>query len=181
MGRIRRYLRSTVALAILFALLLAYAWNEEIGIGARELFAGDAAVSVRDGDTFLIGKDEFRLSGIDAPEYHQSCTDAAGRPWDCGKQARLKLEALLRAPGLGCTPRARDQFGRAISTCRNEGSADIGEAMVRAGFAISPGGFGDAPYADAEREARAARQGVWQGSFVTPAEWRKANSRLTED
>ena len=37
-----------------------------------------AQVKVIDGDSIFIGKREIRLSGIDAPEYKQSCYNAAG-------------------------------------------------------------------------------------------------------
>lgn len=177
MRRFARHLRSVAAIAVLIALLLAYAWSEEIGIGTREISAGAERVEVRDGDTFLIGGTEFRLSGIDAPEYHQNCTDAGGRSWPCGKEARAKLAVLLGGTGLTCTPRAKDRFDRSIAVCRNDRFADIGSEMVHAGLAISPGDFGEAPYADAERDARTTRRGIWQGSFIAPAEWRKANPR----
>lgn len=181
MQRALRLLRNAVAIAMLIALLLAYAWSEEIGIGARELIAGDQAVEARDGDTLLIGESVFRLAGIDAPEYRQSCSDAAGRPWRCGERARRQLEQLLDAPDLACTQRATDRFGRAVATCRTARTPDLGEAMVRAGMAISPARNGEAPYANAEEEARAARRGIWNGSFTVPATWREAHPRGTVD
>jgi endonuclease YncB( thermonuclease family) len=48
--------------------------------------------------------------------------------------------------------------------------ADIGEAMVRAGFALN---FKDGRYLAAEAEARAHRRGMWRGSFERPEDWRR--------
>lgn len=174
---VTRFLRRFFALVILLALILAYAWSEEIGIGTREHKAAGAQVIVRDGDTLQIGKTEYRLSGIDAPEYRQACSDAAGRAWPCGKQARSKLAEIVAAGDLGCTPRATDRYGRAIASCRAKATPDIAEAMVAVGLAINAGGFGEGDYADVEAEARAARRGIWQGRFTPPADWRAAHPR----
>ena len=38
--------------------------------------AAKSKIYVVDGDSIFIGEREIRLSGIDAPEYHQSCFDA---------------------------------------------------------------------------------------------------------
>ncbi|MGH6781030.1 MAG: thermonuclease family protein [Sphingomonadaceae bacterium] len=177
MTRIARWLRRLFAILVLIALILAYAWIEEIGIGAREHGAAGQQVIVRDGDTLQIGKTEYRLSGIDAPEYRQDCADVAGRAWPCGRQARSRLAALVATGDLGCTPRATDRYGRAIATCRAKGAPDIAEAMVAAGLAINEGGFGEGDYAGIEAEARAAKRGIWQGRFTPPAEWRAAHPR----
>lgn len=179
-GLVRR-LRGIVAVLILIALLVLYAWSEEIGIGVRDLVAGSERVDVRDGDTFLMGKTKVRISGIDAPELHQNCTDAAGKQWPCGKEALKTLEHLLRAPDLACTPRAIDRFGRSISECRNARIADVGAEMVRLGFAVSRNDRGEAPYADAEDEARAAKRGMWQGRFELPRNWRDAHPQTGRD
>ena len=48
--------------------------------------AGPAEVT--DGDTLRIGATRIRLSGIDAPELAQTCTDQSGREWPCGAEAK---------------------------------------------------------------------------------------------
>jgi len=46
---------------------------------------------VIDGDTVVISGTHIRLEGIDAPETHQVCTDANGKPWPCGRIATREL------------------------------------------------------------------------------------------
>lgn len=178
--RIGQILRSAAAVLILPALLLAYAWSDGVGWSVGDEVAGDAPIHVADGDIFRIGKSEFRLRGFDAPEYHQSCADAGGIAWPCGRVARLRLEALLSGPGLTCTSDANDRFGRTVAKCHTEATPDIGEAMVVAEEAISPAARREAVYAEAEKEARPAGGAIWQGKFETPAEWRKVHQRGVE-
>lgn len=49
-----------------------------------EVLAGKVSKYV-DGDTFVIGGENIRLKGVDAPEYGQSCKDASGKGYACGK------------------------------------------------------------------------------------------------
>ncbi|MBB5686144.1 thermonuclease family protein [Sphingobium boeckii] len=173
-----RRLRSTIYLLILFALLIAYAWIERIGIGTQEIRAANGErVDVRDGDTLLIGATKFRVYGIDAPELHQNCTDATGRSWPCGVAATDRLKALMAAPGAGCTPRARDRFAREIATCRTDAVPDIGRVMVSEGLAVAFGVGEESDYLGEEAAAEAAKRGLWQGHFERPRAWRDAHPR----
>lgn len=134
-------------------------------------------LTIADGDSFAIGARKLRLDGIDAPEYHQTCADAAVRAWDCGNASRASLEQLLREPGLTCTAGAIDKYGRSIATCSNARLADIAAAQVHAGMAVSDEYFGIRSYGDEEDEAISARRGLWTGEFLRPDEWRAANGR----
>ena len=51
---------------------------------------------------------------------------------------------------------------------------NLNDAMVRAGWAVAYTRHGQ-DHAAAQDEARAARRGVWQGTFQTPEAWRNAN------
>jgi endonuclease YncB( thermonuclease family) len=51
--------------------------------------------SVVDGDTIEIQGARIRLHGIDAPESGQTCTDAASRPWRCGREAAFVVADML--------------------------------------------------------------------------------------
>ena len=51
---------------------------------------------------------------------------------------------------------------------------DIGAAMVRAGWALAYRRYAKDYIAD-EQEAKAAKRGLWAGTFQTPEAWRRAN------
>lgn len=136
-----------------------------------------ASADVRDGDTLIVAGNRVRLYGIDAPEYHQSCRDAAGKLWPCGLQARTRLVDLTKAGPISCTVRATDQYDRKVAQCTNGSDVDLARAMVESGFAISPASRGTAAYAEEEAQAQQAKRGIWQGTFETPATWRSAHPR----
>jgi endonuclease YncB( thermonuclease family) len=141
---------------------------------------GANIVSV-DGDTIRAANGaEYRLFGIDAPELHQSCTEANGKTWLCGRAAKAKLTTLMKGGNVTCEARATDGFGRSVAVCSAAGVPDLGEAMVRDGYAIDLGGAAGNPYRDAEAEAEAAKRGIWRGSFERPSDWRLANPRASE-
>ena len=139
-----------------------------------ETIAGDSdAVHVIDGDSLRIGGREVRLAGIDAPEYRQTCTDAAGAAWPCGQEARTALERIVRGGELTCETAVEDRYGRALSRCK-VGAEDVATLLARQGWAD---GAGDRRFEEPKAsiaEAKAAKRGIWRGAHQHPAEWRKA-------
>lgn len=139
-----------------------------------------AAVRAVDGDTLSAQHDgktqRIRLAGIDAPELRQTCRDANGRDWSCGAAARLRLAALVAQGSVACTPQGEDRYGRLLAVCSAGGIADLGAELVRGGYAVNYSRYTSA-YAGLESQARAARRGVWQGSFDNPEDWRHAKKR----
>ena len=129
---------------------------------------------VSDGDSLRSGKLRIRIFGIDAPELKQQCQDQNGSAWACGLAARQQLENLLDADKLlHCELRDVDRYGRLVMQCFR-GTVDIGAAMVRSGHALAYRSFSQLYVAD-EKHASSARNGVWQGSFQPPWEWRQQN------
>jgi endonuclease YncB( thermonuclease family) len=144
-------------------------------------FGPDARIVSIDGDTLRAGDgSEYRIFGIDAPELHQTCSEANGKSWLCGRAAKAKLTTLIKGGNVSCEARSSDRFGRTLALCRAEGVADLGEAMVRDGYAIDLGGAAGNPYRDAEEEAKEARRGIWRGAFERPSDWRQAHPREAE-
>jgi endonuclease YncB( thermonuclease family) len=141
-------------------------------------FGPDAKIIAIDGDS-LRAEDgvEYRLFGIDAPELHQSCNEVNGKSWQCGRAAKAKLTAIINRGNVTCEARAKDRFGRIVAVCSAEGVPDVGEAMVRDGYAVVLG-FGRSDYQELQDEAEAAKRGIWRGSFERPADWRAANPRV---
>jgi endonuclease YncB( thermonuclease family) len=123
-----------------------------------------------DGDSLRGSLGDIRLIGIDAPELFQECRDGEGRLWSCGREAHAFLRSLVSRGGLSCEAQARDRYGRALSRCSVNGVDDIGEAMVRAGYAVA---FMSTSHQATEADARAAKRGIWRGTFERPQDWRR--------
>lgn len=154
------------------AALLSERWYGTPASAARNPVA--MTVTAIDGDSLRFGKNDIRLLGIDAVELYQRCRDERGREWACGREAHAKLRALVGDGKVNCVSASRDRFGRALSTCSADGVADVSEAMVRSGYAVN---FMGGNYVSAEAEARAAKRGIWRGSFDRPQDWRDRNPR----
>jgi endonuclease YncB( thermonuclease family) len=121
-----------------------------LAAAAPALVAGSARVV--DGDTFSVGPERVRLWGVDAPESRQVCQNAQGEGYACGDVAHDQLVGLIGGRAVRCEVRDRDPYGRAVARCL-AGSTDLGEAMVRAGWAVD--------YVQFSR-----------GRFETPSTWR---------
>ncbi len=120
-----------------------------VGLAAAAAAQVTGPARVVDGDTFSVGAERVRLWGIDAPEGRQVCRDAKGQGYACGDAARDQLVGLIGGRVVRCEVRDRDPYGRAVSRCQ-AGSTDLGEAMVRAGWAIDYVQFSRGAYAAAE-------------------------------
>ena len=125
--------------------------------------AGPAVIL--DGDTLILndagprgGDVTVRLFSIDTPEM-----DA---PF--GPQARAALDDLVGAAIVTCTPIETDRFERTVATCTAR-TGDLGAALLRGGWAtvyrtFTAGTEWADPYDAAERQARAAGDGLWADS-----------------
>ena len=132
------------------------------------------AVIATDGDSLRAGDERIRLIGVDAPELSQTCRDASGRAWDCGRVARSRMAALVARGTVACDSRGRDRYGRTLAVCSSGDIADLGERLVREGYAV---GYSAGDYSAAEREAKSAGRGIWAGHFEHPQDWRRRNPR----
>ena len=166
-----------IALLIAAVVLIKHYSGKDGEVSALQL---GEPILVIDGDTLRSGDSEYRLFGIDAPEYSQACSEASGQPWNCGRVALARLKTLVARDQVSCVSRAHDRFGRIVATCSARNGADLAEVLVREGLAINLGGYAEGPYADAESEARLAKRGIWRGAFTRPADWRRAHPRTPE-
>jgi endonuclease YncB( thermonuclease family) len=160
----RRALRNAFVILLLAAgLMLALRqpspWQESPG-----------SYTAVDGDSLRRGETDYRLYGIDAPELQQSCGNRMGGEYQCGREARRALARLVAGRELSCQELDEDRYGRKVVRCRDEGR-DIGRAMVREGWAIAYLRH-SADYVADETAARAAKRGLWAGSFEEPEDWR---------
>lgn len=152
-------------------------WSALLALVAAALFAlpstvssrtsedGTAVVSGRakvfDGDTIEISGTRIRLEGIDAPESDQTCTRKGKGLWRCGAEATAHLKRLTRGRHVVCEDAGEDRYGRMLGWCSVDG-LDINAEMVRSGFAWAFVRY-STRYVAAEREARQAEAGIWQG------------------
>ncbi|MGD9894851.1 MAG: thermonuclease family protein [Dehalococcoidia bacterium] len=137
------------------------------------LFASPAFadVTVTDGDTIRQHGATFRLHGIDAPEYRQTCADG----WPAGIVAASALREMVRDRRVICEPRSTDRYGRTVALCRADG-VDIGAEMVRAGWAWAFTRYSH-DYARQEDEAWATRVGVHGHDCMPAWDWRALQKR----
>lgn len=128
-------------------------------------FTGKA--SVIDGDTLEIQGTRIRLWGIDAPESSQLCRGEDGLHFRCGAKAANDLDAFIAGRPVSCLPTSLDRYGRTVARC-SVGGADLGDWLVRNGFALDWPEYSKRKYDDAQREAEHGGRGMWAGSYVKP-------------
>jgi endonuclease YncB( thermonuclease family) len=133
---------------------------------------------VIDGDTIDIGGTRIRLDGIDAPESKQTC-QLGGESYACGQRATEELITFMGARPVECTETGKDRNRRTIAKCRVN-SIDVGTWMVEHGWAVAFRKY-SLEYVGAEDRARAAKLGMWAGTFALPEEYRKARSKESKN
>ena len=133
------------------------------------------AARVIDGDTIQIAQFRIRLEGIDAPEWEQTCRDAKGQPWSCGRTATQELSRLIHDRDLTCKPQGRDRYLRVLAVCALPDGVDVNGWMVRQGWAVISGYASG--YRSEQNEAKAAKRGIWAGSFDLPRDWRARHAK----
>jgi endonuclease YncB( thermonuclease family) len=129
-------------------------------------------VSVHDGDTLrVIDRDnvevKVRLLGIDAPETGQAF----------GTKSRDALAAMVKGKAVELVGSEKDRYGRTLATVM-VGGVNANLEMVRKGLAWHFTRYSKDPQlAEAEREARAAKRGLWADAEpVAPWKWRAAET-----
>ena len=126
-------------------------------------------VRVVDGDTLEVGGVTYRIEGIDAPEFGQTCQSKAGLT-TCGKDALIFLSELVKGADVRCVGDANDGYGRVIARCSANG-ADLGEQMIAEGHAWAFVKYSDS-YAADELAAKARGLGIWEADNLPAWEYR---------
>lgn len=146
-----------------------------VGLGLMATASGAQAFTgviqrITDADTFFVGNTEVRLNGIDTPDPDQICT-RAGKKYKCGEEAKAALLQIVAGRPMTCTKVGEDVFKRAVVRCEVDG-LDVAGELVRQGWAVAFRKFSK-QYLAQEAEARAAKRGLWEGSFDRPRDWRR--------
>lgn len=137
------------------------------------------AVEVVDGDGLRLQGVAIRLHGIDAPEHDQSCQDAGGAIWHCGKAATDRLAQMIAGTMVTCRELDRDRYDRSVARCEAAG-VDLADAMVAEGLAWAYLRYSDT-YAAAETMARQQGIGIWSGVNQPAWEYRATRRAGTSE
>ncbi|WP_349626966.1 thermonuclease family protein [Bradyrhizobium sp. UFLA03-84] len=105
--------------------------------------------------------------GIDAPESKQSCRDEDSLPYRCGAKAANNPDAFIAQRPVSCAPVSLDPYGRTVAAC-TVGGVDLGEWLVREGFALDWAHYSHGRHSTPQRDAERAGRGIWAGSYVAP-------------
>lgn len=135
---------------------------------ARDPIIGQATVI--DGDTIEIRGQRIRLSGMDAFETRQTCRDARGQDYRCGRDAAFALDDFIGQRNVTCEPNGKS-WNRVVAIC-SVGGDDLGAWLVRQGHAVDDDRY-EPSYWWAELLAWWSARGAWSGTFEQPRDWRK--------
>ncbi len=167
-GPFRRFLDVVLAIAILGMLVLVAARLDRV-----EQRSLQGQPHVADGDSLTLEAERVRLRGLDAPELTQIC-QRSGVDYACGRDSRDALLAIIAGRQVICRGWERDRYGRLLANCF-AGQVEINRQLVRSGWAVAYGDFGDE-----ERVAREAGAGLWAGTFDRPTNWRARHGGMAE-
>jgi endonuclease YncB( thermonuclease family) len=186
--------RSGLAAVATAAIAIGLAW---FATGGRAPFAGLAGqlpliggakplqgrAEALAGDLVRVAGTTVRLAGVEAPERQQVCGEGSRRQ-RCGAAAQAALGRLVNGRTLTCSVSGSDAAGRPLASC-TRGTLDINAELVRQGHVFAEGGL-FASYTGLEREARAAKAGMWAaGEAERPSAyrakvWEEAKRRAPE-
>lgn len=145
-------------------------------LAAGSSWAADAII--RDGDTIQLAGVTFRLDGIDAPEFDQTCIDDHAEPWTCGIEARDQLANLIGKRGVHCDDlgpnKSYSKWHSGICTVDGE-AVSLNQSMVRQGFALASDSATGGGFKADEAGAKGDLKGLWKGCFVAPQDFRHDN------
>lgn len=141
-----------------------------LDLNAADISVARGGAVVIDASHLEIAGRRFKLYGIDAPDIDETCNDAQGKEYPCGVDARQALADLVKGGSVSCLPRGPNETDETLGVC-SIGNSDLAQAMIDAGWAIADR-TRTLYYEKAEEEARVKKQGLWQGQFVPPGDWR---------
>jgi endonuclease YncB( thermonuclease family) len=136
----------------------------------------------QDADTIRFDGKTFRLDGIDAPEFDQTCLDAEGAIYPCGQAAAQALAKLVGEKPAHCEDRGEDTRyqNRRIGLCHAASGTEINRWLVQQGWAVNFEPYAKGRFKADEDDARAGRLGMWKGCFVAPRDFRRWNKKAAE-
>lgn len=154
------------AAAVLLLLLLGSMPRLGAQVQAQSLRKGDlttGSASVVNGTDLDIKSDRIRLWGVDSAERGTSCY-RNGRRWRPEQDAAAALRRCIGGKTVTCRVwRVEREWFRNIhvSECWTEDGLDVGDCMVRGGWAGDYTCYSAGYYQDLETEAKNKGIGIW--------------------
>ena len=87
-----------------------------------------------------------------------------------GKRLRISCDSLINNQEITCEGAERDRYGRLLATCY-VGDVNINQTMVLNGWAVAFLQYTDT-YAREEQVAKSQNNGIWNGEFIRPYQFR---------
>jgi endonuclease YncB( thermonuclease family) len=116
------------------------------------------------------------LAGITAPGRKDLCAAKSARDeFDCARPARKRMGELL-AKGVACEI-LDVASGQLWGRCK-VAEGDLARLLVSAGLARAAK---DGPYAEAQKQAAAAKRGLWADGMVLPRDWEAARRKAVDE
>ncbi len=182
--------RHVTAVMLAAAVFVIGQWDQVQSPGPQDGdLLGPAIANAIDGETLFMGGTEVKLFGIDSVEGDQVCQDANGADYACGRRATQALQSLVQRDLVVCLPLFAIGDSRVVGHCEvvEDGGFEpvspiefmeefrpnnLSRLMVADGHAVAIG-LGTRFFGAEQDEAQALRQGIWQGSFQPPGNWRR--------
>ena len=116
------------------------------------------------------------LAGVQAPGRKDLCAGKISKEeFDCARPARKRMGELV-SKGVACEV-LDVAAGQVWGRCR-VAEGDLGRLLVAAGLARAAK---DGPYAEVQRQAVAARRGLWAADMVLPRDWEAARRKAADE
>ena len=147
----------------------AIAWP---AVGSESI---SGTATVRDAGTLEVQGKKVRLHGIETPKDDQVCLRDA-KPWKCGEAAAAALRRHVDGKNVTCDAVNASDGSNQGANCSIDGE-NLNQLLVREGWAMDLPAQSDGAYADAQKEAKKARRGVWASDSDNPEEVRRQRMR----
>ncbi len=153
--------RFLAAILVVAASACAHAQSSgSLSVGSE--FSGTATAV--DGSSLDIKSNRFRIWGIDTPERGAWCYSFNKR-WKPMEDSTIALRSCIQGKTVTCRiQRVERSWFRQVHTaeCWTNDGQDVGECMIRAGWASDYTCYSGGYYRDLETEARNKALGLWE-------------------
>ena len=164
---------------LLFTICLIFFLLTYQDVKSSEISSITGYAKVTDGDTIKINTFKIRLNGIDAPEKKQKCKKpyitifmfTFYEDYFCGQKSTEALIKKINNQKVTCKISDIDYFKRLIGECFKR-KTNLNSWLVSNGHAVAYRKYSK-KYVTEELFAKQKKNGIWQGKFEMPWDYRK--------